>query len=135
MSVPSKKFLLPALAVIILSMAAPAHAFRCKNKLVTDGMNEEEVLAVCGDPISRRHLGYTLRSYTYGWRRGLPGNGRRHWDSRAVLSEEVPVTEFVYNFGPRKLMRRLVFEGGILTGIETLGYGYIDKGNGNSGPR
>jgi len=36
------------------------------------------------------------------------------------------VTELVYNFGPRKLMRKLRFEGGLLTSIETIGYGYRD---------
>jgi hypothetical protein len=34
------------------------------------------------------------------------------------------VTAYAYNFGPRKLMRRLVFEAGILVSIESLGYGY-----------
>ncbi len=40
------------------------------------------------------------------------------------LIEEVAITEYVYNFGPRKLMQRLVFEGGVLITIETIGYGY-----------
>jgi hypothetical protein len=39
----------------------------------------------------------------------------------------VVVTEFVYNFGPRKLMRRLIFEGSVLVEIETIGYGYFEK--------
>jgi hypothetical protein len=34
------------------------------------------------------------------------------------------VTEYVYNLGPRKLMRRLVFEGSVLVSVETLGRGY-----------
>lgn len=38
--------------------------------------------------------------------------------------EQVILTEYVYNFGPRKLMRRLIFEGGVLTSIEKIGYGY-----------
>jgi hypothetical protein len=40
--------------------------------------------------------------------------------------QEVVVTEYVYNFGPRKLMRRLLFEGGVLVQIESLGYGYVE---------
>jgi hypothetical protein len=39
-------------------------------------------------------------------------------------TQEVAVTVFVYNFGPRMLMRRLVVEGSILVSIEALGYGY-----------
>ena len=40
---------------------------------------------------------------------------------------EVMATELVYNFGPRKLMRVLRFEGGYLVDIKTAGYGYLDK--------
>ena len=58
-------------------------------------------------PIESRHGGWTTRHF--------PGYG---------IAQEVVVTEYVYNFGPRKLMRRLVFEGGILVSIESLGYGY-----------
>ncbi len=134
MPASSNKALLAALAGLLLLLAAPAHAFRCKNKLVTDGMYEEEVLAVCGEPVSRRHLGYVVRSYLYDWRGMYQVDGRSHRRGR-TLTEEVLVTEFVYNFGPRKLMRRLVFEGGILTVIETMGYGYIDKGDGNGASR
>jgi hypothetical protein len=43
------------------------------------------------------------------------------------FATEVIVTEFVYNFGPRKLMRRLIFEGNVLVEIETIGYGYLEK--------
>jgi hypothetical protein len=37
---------------------------------------------------------------------------------------EVPVEEWTYNFGPRRFMRSIRFENGIVTSIETLGYGY-----------
>jgi hypothetical protein len=43
------------------------------------------------------------------------------------FATEVIVTEFIYNFGPRKLMRRLIFEGNVLVEIESIGYGYIEK--------
>lgn len=113
------------LAAACLLAPDTAHAFRCKNKIVRDGMHEQQVIAACGEPTTRRHLGYSIRSYAYyqdayyvgGHRRfGRPGYG--------VPSEEVAITEFTYNFGPRKLMRRLVFEGGILITIESIGYGY-----------
>jgi hypothetical protein len=42
---------------------------------------------------------------------------------------EVMVTELVYNFGPRKLMRILRFEGGYLVDTKTAGYGYLAKDN------
>ena len=73
-----------------------------------------------------RDIGRTLRNinipfesnYGGGWTaRHYPGYG---------FSQEVVITEYVYNFGPRKLMRRLLFEGGVLVSIETLGYGYLE---------
>ena len=118
---------LRATGVLIAALLATdaAHAFRCKNKIVRDGLHELQVIAICGEPTSRRHLGYAIRSIDYGWP-GISGGGirQRRFPGVGYLSEEVAVTEFVYNFGPRKLMRQLIFEGGILVRIETLGYGY-----------
>ncbi len=88
-------------------------------------MHEVEVIRLCGEPISVRHLGYVVRSFSYGSRSLLPR--RRDYPHRyGHYLQEVEVTEMVFNFGPRKLMRKLRFEGGILRSIRTMGYGYID---------
>ena len=105
-----------------LFAADAAHAFRCKNKIVREDMHEQQVIAVCGQPTTRRNLGVAVRGYN--WRGN--GSGRRYY-GYGNLVEEVIVTEYVYNFGPRKLMQRLIFEGGVLVEIETIGYGYIEK--------
>jgi hypothetical protein len=111
-----------AVLVLALLAADPAHAFRCKNKIVREDMHEQQVIAACGQPTTRRNLGLAVRGYT--WR----GNGSsRRYYGYGNLVEEVLVTEYVYNFGPRKLMRRLIFEGGVLVRIESIGYGYIEK--------
>ena len=111
-----------------LLFAEPAAAFRCGNKLVKDGMHEQQVIAVCGEPDSIRHLGYALRSYSPPIRRRLgPGFTEYRYPGYGVYTQEVMITEFVYNFGPRRKMRRLLFEGGILVTIEDLGYGYRKK--------
>lgn len=122
-----------ASAVSLLVIAAlasdPAHAFRCKSKIVKDGMHEQQVIAICGEPASVRHIGYALRGYAIGYRNRYPGglNTGRTYPSSGSLLQEVVITEYVYNFGPRKLMRRLIFEGGMLVNIESIGYGYIEK--------
>lgn len=126
MKCAAKPGLCVALAVLLLVPEA-AHAFRCKNKLVRDGMHEQEVIAICGEPVTRRHLGVAVRGYPYAWSTVGPGTAQRYSTAYGVLSEEVLITEYVYNFGPRKLMRRLVFEGGVLVDIESLGYGYTEK--------
>jgi len=45
-----------------LLLSEPAAAFRCGSKLVKDGMHELEVVKICGQPTSVRHLGYAIRS-------------------------------------------------------------------------
>jgi hypothetical protein len=117
---------LPLFACLIgglLLAASPAHALRCGGKLVLEGMLEIEVVEHCGEPTAVRERGFVVRSYTpfellrlrdaEGVRFG-PGNFYQH----------LLVTEFIYNFGPSRLMRKLRFEGGLLKDIETLGYGY-----------
>jgi len=106
-----------------LSAADAAHAFRCGTKLVREEMHELQVIAACGEPTSKRHLGFALRAYDYRDFRGRTGIRLPY--SRHLV-QEVVVTEFVYNFGPRKLMRRLRFEGGILVDIDSIGYGYLE---------
>lgn len=111
-------------AAVVLLLPDSALAFRCGSKLVVEGMHEQEVIAVCGEPASRRQIGYAVRPWDPR-RRTSPGPGwTRHYDPGfGHLVEEVIVTEFVYDFGPRRLMQRLVFEGGMLVKIEALGYG------------
>ena len=117
-----------ALLIALLLGSAPAHAFRCGNRIVVRDMHETEVRVACGEPTTMRHLRYTIRAIEYPYHRGGgAGFSKRHFPGYGHLTEEVIVTEYVYNFGPRKLMRRLVFEGGVLESIETLGYGYIEK--------
>ncbi len=108
----------------LLLLSQPAEALRCGSRLVLDGMHEIQVRAFCGEPIATHHLGYVLRSYypgTYGFG-GISSSYYRHGYMTEVIS-----TELVYNFGPRKLMRVLRFEGGYLVDIKTAGYGYLDK--------
>ena len=114
-----------AVLLLLLMFAEPAHAFRCGSKLVKDGMHEAQVVGVCGQPATRRNIGTTVRSYDYRQhRQSSPGWSSSRNGGYGYLAEEVIITEYVYNFGPRKLMRRLIFEGGVLVTIETIGYGY-----------
>ena len=124
---PSKTTVLTLTAAVLLLVADPALAFRCGTKLVRDGMHEQQVIAACGEPTSVRHLGQTVRAYDYRFRLRNPGHIYYRTPGVGHFATEVIVTEFIYNFGPRKLMRRLIFEGSVLVEIETIGYGYIEK--------
>jgi hypothetical protein len=124
-SISRKLLVAPALFIALMVLSDPAHALRCGSKLVLEGMLEQEVIKQCGEPTSVRHLGYVVRSFHPLSRRNLSGTEIYRYGHDYY--QEVPVTVFIYNFGPRKLMRRLRFEGGALTDIETLGYGYLEK--------
>ena len=125
--IPQKSIGLALLAGVLLLVADPALAFRCGTKLVRDGMHEQQVLAACGEPTSVRHLGHTIRAYDYRFRLRNPCHIYYRTPGVGHFATEVVVTEYVYNFGPRKLMRRLIFEGSVLVEIESIGYGYIEE--------
>lgn len=118
---------IPVLLCGMLLASDPAHALRCEGKLVLEGMLDIEVQEYCGEPAAIRDRGFIVRTFSlFELRRSRknihavrfgPGNFLQH----------VLVTEFIYNFGPSKLMRKLTFEDGILTDVETLGYGYLEK--------
>jgi hypothetical protein len=113
------------LTAVLLLTSTSAFGFRCGRKIVTENMHEVQVLKVCGSPTTSRQLGYAVRGTYVPVRRHVsPGITVEHFPGYGYYSEEVVLTEYVYNFGPRKLMRRLLFEGGVLTKIETIGYGY-----------
>ena len=114
------------LACLWLLAAGPAEAFRCGSRIVKEDMHEAQVRRACGEPTTMRHIGRTLRSIDIPVERHPGGWTSSHFHGYG-FTQEVIVTEYVYNFGPRKLMRRLIFEGSVLVEIETIGYGYIEK--------
>lgn len=113
-------------AVAAMLLAEPAFALRCGSKLVTEGDPRGKVLKYCGEPDSVQ-----VRSV---YRAGLPRRqlSRRTGDvyrERELLYAdrayvEIVVEEWTYNFGPRRLMRVVRFENGIVASITRLGYGY-----------
>jgi len=125
----NKHFILIAFVTIVLLLTSTsAVVFRCGRKIVTENMHEAQVIRACGSPTTSRHLGYAVRGTYVPVRRSLTGGVTvEHFPGYGHFTEEVALTEFVYNFGPRKLMRRLMFEGGVLVKIETIGYGYREK--------
>jgi hypothetical protein len=105
-------------AVVILALLAssPAFAFRCGNKLVSKGDSRSQVAAKCGEPteVSKQRSVYR--------RPVIWSHGRPYYIGEDFI--EIPVESWVYNLGPNKLMRRVLFEDGFVAEIETLGYGY-----------
>lgn len=120
--------LIVSAAMAVLMISPSAEAFRCGQKLVREKMHELEVRKVCGAPTTSRNLGIVTRGTFVAERRGLDGSFNvQRFPGYGHVTEQVQLTEYVYNFGPRKFMRRLLFEGGILANIESIGYGYNEK--------
>ena len=107
-----------AVAVLLLGIfsSSPALAFRCGNKLVSEGDTRAEVAAKCGDPTEVVNERSVFRRPVL-WNYGRP----QYIGEDAI---EIPVESWIYNLGPNKLMRRLRFEGGVVVEMETMGYGY-----------
>ncbi len=106
-----------ALVVLLALLCVPreAHAFRCGNRLVTEGDIAAEVIARCGEPVQvdRRSV---LRPAVV-WRHGRP------WHLPGGPVEKV-VETWTFNLGPNQFMRQVTLEDGVVTRIRTLGYGY-----------
>ena len=118
-------FSIAFITMVLILTSTSAFGFRCGRKIVTEDMHEAQVIKACGSPTTARQLGYVVRgSYIPTHRSVSPGMNDNRLPGYGYFTEEVIMTEYVYNFGPRKLMRRLIFEGGVLVKIETIGYGY-----------
>ena len=105
-------------APLLLPSPAQASGFSCGTRVVTDGMEQIEVRAACGEPAQVTRTSILRRPVI--WRHGRP------W----YVGEDVvpvPVETWVYNFGPTRLMRKLRFEDGVLKDVETLGYGHHEE--------
>jgi len=107
-------------AIVVLGLLATSPAFatmRCGSKIIDEGLTRSEVAAKCGEPAEVVNLRSVFR------RPVIWTNGRPFFVGENYV--EVPIEAWVYNFGPNKLMHRVVFEAGYVVEIETLGYGYI----------
>lgn len=109
---PSSAWFVAVLLVALTLFSAPAEAFRCGNKIVTEDMHEAQVQRACGAPTAMRYVGRAVRNVNVPIRQNHGGGlTSQHFPGYGFM-QEVVITEYVYNFGPRKLMRRLLFEGG-----------------------
>jgi len=115
--------------VAMLVVAEPAIALRCGNKLVSEGDPKTKILKYCGDPAAVQYR--TI--YRSGFPRALSLrdtrlSARHSGDDELLIHQhsvvEVQVEEWTYNFGPRRFMRMIRFENGLVAKVTDLGYGY-----------
>jgi hypothetical protein len=106
-------------ASMLLAPLAQADAMRCGSRLVREGDPISQVREFCGEPTDVQTKTILRRPY-------FDRLGRRVYLGNSL--EEVPVEIWTYNLGPYKLQRRVRFVEGLVDDIETLGYGYHEKG-------
>jgi hypothetical protein len=108
-----------SVVMVVLGVLAASPAFatmQCGTRIIGEGATRSEVAAKCGEPDEVMTKRSVFRRPVI-WTRGRP-----YFVGEDYI--EIPVEEWIYNFGPNKLMRRVRFEDGFVVEIETLGYGY-----------
>ena len=110
--------------LLCLFVADPAMALRCGNKLVNKGDPMAKVRKYCGDPVSIQQRTIVRR----GIPRSRSGTDLNPYDDELLINTrsyvEVLVDEWTYNFGPRKFMRVIRFENGLVADVKELRHGY-----------
>ncbi|MBL8199431.1 MAG: DUF2845 domain-containing protein [Chromatiales bacterium] len=117
-----------AVALSLLALAAtPALAFRCGNRIVSEGDHYSKVLKICGEPTGVQERVIYREGVTRPRFRVDGPNGLRY-DEEVLQYDrsyvEVLVEEWTYNFGPSRLMQLVRFENGFVVEVDQLGYGY-----------
>ena len=100
------------LVLLFLFHAPSALALRCDGAIIDEGTSKPEVLHRCGQPHWQdRRMVETLER-----------KGRDLWNVRSDVIEE-----WLYNFGPTRLLRILTFQNGTLKEVRTAGHGYVSN--------
>jgi hypothetical protein len=92
------------LVLALVPALALGQSMRCGSKLVTQGMSQAKVAALCGQPVQVVH------SPAY--------------EGVAAGASDVQEEIWVYNFGPNRFMQRIRFRDGVVTKVSSVGYGY-----------
>lgn len=94
--------------LVTLVVATPAFAMRCGTDLIQTGQYSYEVLERCGAPIEQH-----VRTQYLGTSDGF------------MVLWPVVIEEWIYDLGPHRLQRRLLFQDGQLIQIDTLDKGIV----------
>ena len=102
-----------ACAALLLLGMGPAHALRCSGRIVELGDHAYELQKRCGSP-------YWVERYSEWLVLG----------ERGPLERQIEhvVEAWYYNFGPNKLLRRMVLRENRVVREDTLGYGFATLG-------
>lgn len=102
------------LLAFCLGMTADAWALRCGNYLIAEGDSTLKLTRYCGEPVDveKRQERRAVQVYDHG----VGGYVTEY--------ESLPYEIWTYNFGPQRFMMRITVRDGVITGMESAGYGY-----------
>ncbi len=119
----------PALLAVFVSAGANAdHTMRCGKFVISAGDHQAKVAAVCGEPAfteTRRIIREGIPRQDFSARNYRIYSVSRDellLHTRSFVEAEAEV--WVFNSGPRRFMREIVFFEGKVTEVNRLGYGY-----------
>jgi hypothetical protein len=100
--------------------SAAANSLRCDNQLVQEGDSQYEVKSLCGHPDDVQQRTETRRVQRAVQRPCARGS------CVVVVDDyvEITVDEWIYDFGPRRFLQYLTFEGGQLVAVRSGPYGH-----------
>jgi hypothetical protein len=98
-------------AVVWVPVVGQAASMRCGTGLVSDGASKSDVVAKCGEPVSRESRTESEEVKT------------KDGDTSTKRVVQKTFEEWTYNFGPNRLMQVVVFENGKLIEVKSAGYG------------
>jgi hypothetical protein len=108
------------LMCVLVLFVGTAYALRCGTEVVSIRDPKIEVTRKCGYPDSvEAWTEYPVISRHHGH--------DRYYSAPDAIVISIAVEEWLYNFGPHRLIYKLRFENGYLAKIGTLGYGYLEK--------
>lgn len=92
----------------------------CDAEAIAEGQSKYRLLASCGEPLTKRVVGYITAS--------RPRYQRRHGAITTTYGDEYPVEvfreEWVYNFGANRFLKVVTLEDGVVAQIENGARGF-----------
>lgn len=112
--------------ILFFAVSHDAFALRCGTHLIREGDSFSRVEKFCGEPESSQTRSI-YRTVSIGWKNKYISPQRSERSSERIqdtVTVEVIVDEWFYNFGPRKLSQKVIFEDGKVARIKNEGRGY-----------
>lgn len=120
----SLKYILTLSLVAFASAPVHAMSFRCNSFVIDIGMHKAELMQKCGTPASASYRSEKriVRVRKYNDPQTYP-RGANDIVVEVEKEIEVPIEEWIYNFGPQQFMQLVLIEDGRIKSIKDMGYG------------